>query len=163
MSNVPPPLPPKHLRDPGDAWVEGPDGQKFWGRFGAAGLLLIDPSSRVLLQLRAGWSHSGGTWGIPGGALKMGESPLQAALREAEEEAGVPSKEVELVGSSTLDLDFWKYTTIIGKIKKSFNPIAGDLESEALEWVEIALVEERNLHPGFRGSWPELHTKILKL
>jgi len=163
LSNLPPPLPPKHLRDPGDAWVEGPNGQKFWGRFGAAGLLLINPSSKVLLQLRAGWSHNGGTWGIPGGALKMGESPSQAALREAQEEAGVPSKEIELVGSSELELGFWRYTTIIGKIKKPFEPIAGDLESEALEWVEIARVDQRNLHPGFRGSWPELRTKILKL
>lgn len=161
MTDLPPPLPPEHLRDPGDAWVEGPDGEKFWGRFGAAGLLLLNPARFILLQLRASWSHNGGTWGIPGGALKMGESPLQAALREAEEEAGVPAKKVEVIGSNILNLDFWSYTTIIGKVETSFNPTAGDSESEALEWVEIAHVEQKNLHPGFRRSWPELRLKIL--
>ena len=44
----------------------------------------------VLLQHRAEWSHFGGTWGIPGGARHEGESAVDAAVREAGEEAGVP-------------------------------------------------------------------------
>ena len=39
-------------RDPGDAWVEGDSG-RFWGRFGAAGVLAYDPDRGVLLQHRA--------------------------------------------------------------------------------------------------------------
>ena len=88
-----PPLPPEHLRDPGDAWVEGPNGSRYWGRFGAAGLLVVDRERGVLLQHRAGWSHFGGTWGLPGGARKLGESAVDGALREAGEEAGVRSEE----------------------------------------------------------------------
>ena len=41
MSDQPPPLPPDGVRDPGDAWVYGPEGEKFWGRYGAAGLLVV--------------------------------------------------------------------------------------------------------------------------
>ena len=56
----------------GDAWVEGPDGTRYWGRYGAAGLLIVSPGFEVLLQHRAAWSHFGGTWGMPGGARHEG-------------------------------------------------------------------------------------------
>ncbi|WP_367882359.1 hypothetical protein [Rathayibacter oskolensis] len=65
------PVPPRPHFDPalGDGWVEIGDGRRFWGRFGAAGLLLRDPAGRVLLQHRVSWSHFGDTWGsraVPG-------------------------------------------------------------------------------------------------
>ena len=152
----PPPLPPEHLRDPGDAWVEGPDGKRYWGRFGAAGLLVLHPPMGVLLQLRADWSHSGGTWGIPGGALKFGENALDAALREAHEEAGVPPEAIRVIGTSVLNLGFWSYTTVVGIAEKFFEPVVTDAESAALEWVPLEDVATRELHPGFDNAWPDL-------
>ena len=156
----PPPLPPEHLRDPGDAWVEGPDGTKYWGRFGAAGQLVLHPPRGVLLQLRAEWSHSGGTWGIPGGALKMGEDAVGAALRESHEEAGVPADYVRVLETSVLDLGFWSYTTVLGVADDYFEPVAMDLESAALEWVPMNDVLDRDLHPGFHRAWPGLRDRL---
>ena len=155
----PPPLPPEHLRDPGDAWVEGPDGTRYWGRFGAAGLLVLHPPAGVLLQLRAEWSHSGGTWGIPGGALKKGESPVEAALRESHEEAGVPAEEVRVIDTSVMDLGFWAYTTVLAIAEHYFEPVAMDLESAALEWVAMNDVADRDLHPAFHRAWPDLRDR----
>ena len=77
-----------------------PDGRRFWGRAGAAGLLVVDPSGAVLLQHRVGWSHFGGTWGLPGGARKEGETAEAGALREAQEEAGVPASLVSVLFTS---------------------------------------------------------------
>ena len=74
------------MRASGDAWVYAPDGRKFWGRFGAADLLVHDPMQGVLLQHRAIWSHFGDTWGLPGGARHEGETAVEATLREADEE-----------------------------------------------------------------------------
>ena len=156
----PPPLPPEHLRDPGDAWVEGPDGTRYWGRFGAAGLLVLHPPLGVLLQLRAEWSHSGGTWGIPGGALRQGEAPVDAALRESHEEAGVPRDHVRVVDTSVLDLGFWSYTTVLGVADRYFEPVAMDLESAALEWVPMNDVLDRDLHPAFQRAWPDLRDRL---
>ena len=68
-------------RDPGDAWVVAPTGEKYWGRFGAAGLLALDPERGVLLQHRVSWSHFGNTWALPGGARHEGESARDGALR----------------------------------------------------------------------------------
>ena len=89
---------PERVRGDGDGWVLSDNGAAYWGKHGAAGLLLRAPgpggSPAVLLQHRAPWSHQGGTWGLPGGARDSHESPEQAAVREAQEESrrlGVPN------------------------------------------------------------------------
>ena len=146
-------------RDPGDAWVEG-DAGKFWGRFGSAGLLVFDAGRGVLLQHRAVWSHHGGTWGLPGGALHEGESPVDGALREAWEEAGVPRKSVELLFTSVYDVGYWSYTTVAVAAATPFEATISDPESLALEWVPLDGVAQRALHPGFGKAWPELRPRL---
>ncbi len=49
-------------------------------------LLIVDEQRRVLAKRRRG-SHGDGTWGLVGGWMEHGESFLQAAQREALEEA----------------------------------------------------------------------------
>lgn len=147
-------------RDPGDAWVEGPDGRRFWGRFGAAGLLVHHRRGGVLLQHRAEWSHHGGTWGLPGGARHEGESAVTGALREAHEEAGVPVDEVRLSFSSVLDLGFWSYVTVAVEAVEQFEPTIGDAESLELRWVAVDEVDALPLHPGFAASWPALAPRL---
>ena len=159
MSTTPPRLPPDAQRDPGDAWVYGPDGQKFWGVFGAAGLLVASPSG-ILLQHRVGWSHFGGTWGLPGGARKKGESAVQGALREANEEAGVPGDSLTVLFESILDLDYWSYTTVVATVDTAFEPVIGDAESVELRWVPAEAVTDLPLHPGFAAAWPRLRSRL---
>jgi len=158
--STPPPLPPAHLRDKGDAWVFGPDGARFWGRYGAAGLLVWHRDAGILMQLRAGWSHLGGTWGLPGGARKENEAADVAALREASEEAGVPPENLRVLFTSVLDLDFWSYTTVVVEAVELFEPVIGDAESEALAWIAVDAVEQRPLHPGFGAAWPALKARL---
>ena len=146
----------RHDRDPGDAWVVAETGERFWGRFGAAGLLALDPARGVLLQHRAPWSHFGGTWGIPGGALHQGESPHAGALREAHEEAGVPHGAVRLRAIEVLDRQIWRYTTVIADVQHPFDPVAGDAESIELRWVPTHQVGALDLHPAFAQAWPGL-------
>lgn len=153
-------LPSPPLRDPGDAWVYGPDGEKFWGRFGAAGLLVWHRKLGVLLQHRIGWSHFGGTWGLPGGARKQGESAQDGALREAAEEATVPRDALRIITSSVLDLGFWSYTTIVAEAVRAFEPVIADAESAELRWVPVVSVTDLSLHPGFAASWPELRAAL---
>lgn len=160
MTIVPPapgePRRPEGPRDPGDAWVVAPTGERYWGRFGAAGLLAVDAERGVLLQHRVAWSHFGGTWGLPGGALHEGEGAIAGALREAQEEAGVPDRAVRPRFTSVLDLGVWTYTTVVADVQTPFDPVISDPESVALEWVSIDEVDARPLHPGFAASWPEL-------
>ncbi|MFG6446089.1 NUDIX domain-containing protein [Microbacterium sp. P07] len=160
MSIVPPapgePRRPHGPRDPGDAWVETPTGERYWGRFGAAGLLAIDPDRGVLLQHRVSWSHHGDTWALPGGARHQGESAHDAALRESAEEAGVPAGVIAPRFVSVLDLEVWSYTTLVGDVVVPFEPVISDPESRALAWVPVAEVDRLPLHPSFAESWTML-------
>jgi 8-oxo-dGTP pyrophosphatase MutT (NUDIX family) len=65
------------------------------------GVILVDRQGRFLLQLRdeledIAWP---GMWGIVGGAIELGESPHEAAVRETEEEVGQRIEEIHLVGA----------------------------------------------------------------
>lgn len=164
MTVVPPaagePRRPLGPLNPGDAWVVADSGEKYWGRFGAAGLLAYDPARGVLLQHRVAWSHFGGTWGLPGGALHEGESAIRGAVREAQEEAGVPDGSVRPRFTSVLDLDIWSYTTVVADVVVPFEPVISDPESVALAWVPVDEVDELPLHPGFGQSWPLLRSLL---
>jgi 8-oxo-dGTP diphosphatase len=148
-------------RDSGDAWVEGPDGSRYWGRYGAAGLLVHHESRGILLQHRAVWSHFGDTWGLPGGARLAGESAHDAALREANEEASVPSDAVSFRFESVFDLGFWSYTTVVVDAVREFEVRISDPESLDLRWVAVPDVANLPLHPGFAASWPTLLSRLL--
>lgn len=147
------------VHGPADGWVEGPGGQRFWGRAGAAGLLAVD-AGRVLLQHRVAWSHFGGTWGLPGGARDVDESAVAGALRESSEEAAVPPDALEIAFTSVLDLGFWSYTTVVARVTRPFEPVISDAESTELAWVPVDRVDRLPLHPGLAASWPLLRTQL---
>src|SRR3954464_14636340 len=95
-------------------------GAAYWGLHGAAGLFLRAPRPRcspaVLLQHRAPWSHQGGTWALPGGARDSHETVEEAAVREANEEAGLGAHQLTVrttVVTATASGGAWTYTTVI--------------------------------------------------
>ncbi|WP_367117106.1 NUDIX domain-containing protein [uncultured Demequina sp.] len=122
--------------------------------------MVHDPHRGVLLQHRALWSHHGGTWGIPGGALHEGESAIDGAFREAAEEASVPSGAIRAVATVVDDRSVWRYTTVIARAAQSFTPAPADAESLELRWVPVEKVGELPLHPAFHAAWPQLVTML---
>jgi 8-oxo-dGTP diphosphatase len=148
----------------GDGWVLSDDGSHFWGRHGAAGLLLRAPgpngSAAVLLQHRAPWSHQGGTWGLPGGARDSHETVEEAAVREANEEAGLTAELLTVrttVVTATATGSDWTYTTVIADAPEQLVTVP-NRESSELRWVAEDEVADLPLHPGFAASWPELRS-----
>lgn len=142
------------------------DGAPFWGRHGAAGLLLRAPrpdgSPAVLLQHRAPWSHQGGTWGLPGGARDSHETPQQAAVREANEEAGLAAEQVTVratVVTAMASGSHWTYTTVIADAPALLDTVP-NRESSELRWVSEDEVTDLPLHPGFAASWDRLRTAV---
>lgn len=137
-----------------------PTGERYWGVFGAAGLMAVDAERGVLLQHRVTWSHFGDTWALPGGARHEGESACDGALREAAEEAGVPDAAVRPRLLSVLDLGYWSYTTVVGDVVRPFEPTISDPESHELAWVPASEVADRPLHPAFAESWARLQSLL---
>lgn len=152
------------MRGDGDGWVLGRTGVRYWGRYGASGLLLWAPrpdgTSAILLQHRAGWSHHGGTWGLPGGACDSHETAEQTALREAREETGLAVDQLRVratvVTARAAGAD-WTYTTVIANADHLL-PVRPNGESRGLRWVDAADVAALPLHPGFAASWPALRS-----
>ncbi len=134
-------------------WATCSLGHTHWGRRGAAGLLLAR-DGLALLQLRAGWSHRGGTWSIPGGARERGESAVEAALREAGEEHGIDRRAVAVRGSWVADCGGWAYETVLGEPSAELE-VRDLAESAGHRWVPWAEVLGLRLHPAFRAAWTD--------
>ncbi|MGL5858485.1 MAG: NUDIX domain-containing protein [Angustibacter sp.] len=154
----------------GDGWVVCSCGTKHWGRHGAAGLLLIRSDEEigglaVFLQLRADWTHQGGTWGVPGGARDSHETTCQTAIREAHEEEGVDPATVQVVDEVVEDHGPWSYTYVIAVPRASSHGPDQEVgvsnsESAAAEWVPLSVVPGRTLHPGLASAWPMLARRL---
>lgn len=156
------------VRGDGDGWMVSYRDTYHWGLHGAAGLLLRAPrddgSPAVLLQHRAAWSHQGGTWGLPGGALDSHEGPEHAAVREAGEEAGLDAQHIT-VRTALVTAEVagprgtWTYTTVIADAAELLDTVP-NRESAELRWVPEDEVDELPLHPGFGLSWARLRTSV---
>ena len=107
-------------------WVpeHGPEPEPPDSRPSAVLALLADgPEGVELLLTRRSMNlrNHGGEISFPGGRLDHGETYEQAALREAEEEVGLPHGEVELVG---------RLQPLVTKVSNSWiMPIVGRIES----------------------------------
>ncbi len=149
-----------------NVWVECACGERHWGRYGAAGLLLVyRPDAgepEVLLQHRAGWTHHGGTWALPGGARHHDEAPEQAALREASEEAGLDPADVHLGEVMTVDHGTWSYSYVLAAIATRADLVPSDEETQDLRWVPVGEVAGYPLHPDFAQAWPRLLEWLLQ-
>jgi 8-oxo-dGTP pyrophosphatase MutT (NUDIX family) len=150
------------VRPDGDGWLHCALGHRHWGLFGAAGLLAHrgDGASReILLQHRAEWSHHGGTWGLLGGARHHEESAVDAALREAAEEAGLRASDVRVQARSDDDHGGWSYRTVVAVARTDLAPFVLNGESAEVAWWPVDRLPEP-LHPGFAAAWPVLQTAL---
>lgn len=106
------------------------------------------------------------TWALPGGVIDFGETPREAAFREASEEARLPrdcrdgDNPLVVVADEVVTYDHgaWKYTVIIGDVMTDWIPKRriGDFEILAVRWVSVGEVAGKNLHRDFKTQWPAL-------
>jgi 8-oxo-dGTP diphosphatase len=143
-------------------WTTCALGHDHWGPDGAAGLMLSHTDdqgvTRHLLQHRSPYVQHGNTWSIPGGAINPGETPEQAAHREASEEFG-QLPHYNITGRTTADCGGWKYHTIHGTVDQRFDPSNDMVDPEYGvdegygRWHTPEEINQLPLHPGFASSW----------
>jgi 8-oxo-dGTP pyrophosphatase MutT (NUDIX family) len=71
-------------------------------RVGEAVLLMRRPDRQILLHTKP--FYPPGTWRVPSGGVKPGETPSEAAVREIAEETGLPAELEGLLGVLTYEL-----------------------------------------------------------
>ena len=139
----------------GEHWTVCPVGHVHWGANGGAGLLLrhAAPGSqtRYLLTLRSRSVDEPATWGIPGGAIRAGESPEAAARRELSEEIGrvplyrIAAEEVQDCGGG------WRFHIFLADVEEMFDAYSM-LETDATGWFTTQEMMNLPLHSGV-GRW----------
>lgn len=139
-------------------------------RASTAFVLALDADGRTLLTLV---DRPGRGWEVPGGHLDPGESALDAAVRELEEEAGlvVSPEQVEFVGGQQITilvtpparypypaLGFMAFHVV--RLDHRGLPTGPDPASEcaAAEWVERAEVARRCAG----AAWLPLHESLYR-
>jgi len=138
---------------PGERWTICRFDHVHWGANGGAGLLLryatTGAEPRYLLALRSRSVDEPATWGIPGGAIRDGESPESAARREAIEEIGqltpyrVAGVELQDCGGG------WRFHIFLPDVDEMFDAYSV-LETDATGWFTPQEMRNLPLHSGVR-------------
>ncbi|MEU0567657.1 NUDIX domain-containing protein [Nonomuraea sp. NPDC005983] len=148
----------------GDGWAQCSRGHRHWGLHGASGLLAVHHDEQgvphVLMQKRSWWSHHGGTWGLPGGALDSHEDAVAGALREAYEEAALSGDVLRVKGVYLDDHGGWAFETVIAESPELLAVAPANSESTELRWLPLAQVASRKLHPGFAETWATIQPTL---
>ena len=99
----------------------------------------------------------GGTWGVPGGAIDRGETTVEAALREADEEADIDPSSLTIVGEIVgTDHGDWTYTYVLAETERTDEGFWSGWEAETTLWADREDVLALELHPGLEADWPRL-------
>ncbi|MCF3175432.1 NUDIX domain-containing protein [Streptomyces sioyaensis] len=111
----------------------------------AASAVVVDESGRILLQRR----RDNGMWALPGGAMHIGESLPDCAVRETREETGMDVEVVGIVGTYSDPHHVFAYDD--GEVRQELSvcflarPVAGQLavseESTDVRWFEPGEVD----------------------
>ncbi|WP_216897893.1 NUDIX hydrolase [Nocardia alni] len=134
----------------------------------ACNLLVTNESGEILLQRR----RDTGQWALPGGAMDLGETAGQCALRECREETGITAEITGFLGVYSNPNHIVAYTD--GEIRQQYEntyigtPVSGrpTINEEADDVVFVAPEDlgEYDIHPSMRqqigdflsGSYPFL-------
>jgi len=119
----------------------------FWGKAGAGAIFVALDTGRLLLNHRSKYVEQPGTWGVWGGAIDGRESPIQAAKREAQEEAGFTPDDNSIVPIYVFHdvKSGFKYYNFLILVDTEFTPnipSESRWETQGWEWVEY-------------GKWPQ--------
>ncbi len=129
----------------------GKGGTKYWGT-SAAGIIFTDGKQMLLLK-RSEKGDNPGTWGIPGGKHRDGETPIATAIRETKEETGLDSIPGHRFDSLESKDGHHRFMTFLYRISKPFSVDVSD-EHTAYEWIDLSKVSGADLHPKFEENWP---------
>jgi|ERR1044071_4845879 8-oxo-dGTP pyrophosphatase MutT (NUDIX family) len=131
-------------------YYDDPSGPKANSLVPSANVLVVNDDGEILLIQRS----DNGNWALPGGAMDLGESLVDTAVRETLEETGIRCEVTGLVGIYTDPRHVILYTSN-GEARQEFSvvfvarPVGGTLttsdESTQVRWTPADAVAELQL------------------
>jgi ADP-ribose pyrophosphatase YjhB (NUDIX family) len=116
--------------------------------------IVVDARNRILLQRRS----DSGNWALPGGAMDIGETLAESAIREVREETGFDVQVEHIVGIYSDPAHVFAYDD--GEIRQEFSiclacAITGgskqvSSESTAVEFFAFEVVADLQMHESVR-------------
>jgi 8-oxo-dGTP pyrophosphatase MutT (NUDIX family) len=104
---------------------------------------------------------SSGTWANPGGTIDGDEQPLVTAMRELEEELGIPATVLRGFIAKTIETNIKREYTLF--VLELTMPLALPVldrekhwETEEVAWIHDFDMSDLRLHPTFREQWNAL-------
>jgi len=137
----------------------GEGGTKVHGKKASA-ILFTDGKSMLLLK-RSDCTDNNGTWALPGGKAKDGETEIGTAVRETREETGLDSIPGYRFDTMTTRNGKQKFTVFFYKVAEPFDVQVSKEHSE-WKWIDFGDLSGTDLHPKFREALPEYLYKIRK-
>ena len=98
-------------------------------------LCLIEDNNKILLQNRIKKDWQGYT--LPGGHVEIGESFVNACIREVKEETGLDIKNPKLVGVKQFPIKRGRYIVFLFKTNEFSGTVASSDEGK-MEWIEYS-------------------------
>ena len=133
-------------------YLNDPNAPKANSVVPSANVIVTRDNGDILLIRRT----DNGNYALPGGALDLGESIGDTAVRETEEETGIRCEVTGMVGIYTNPHHVIEYTSN-GEVRQEFSvvftakPVGGSpresSESSEVLWVPIAEVPQLTMHP----------------
>lgn len=120
--------------------------------FGAGILFICPQTKKILLALRSDNQEDSGVWCGFGGKGEVGETPMQAAIREVWEEARIHPKLYKVITPAlhiNQNTDSFKFHNYLGIVDSEIQPTIND-EHKASKWFSMPELSNIPLHFGLK-------------
>jgi ADP-ribose pyrophosphatase YjhB (NUDIX family) len=136
-------------------YYDDPNAPKANSLVPSVNVVVVNEAGEILIIRRT----DNDNWAVPGGAIDLGESVAQAALRETREESGIECEISGIVGIYSDPKHVLLYTSN-GEVRQEFSivltarPLSGQptpsSESSEVRWVPVSEVREYTMDRSMR-------------
>ena len=135
------------------------------------GIIILNNEKKVLLILRNNDAkladsemHLEGTWTLPAGKIKYGETIIEAAIRKAKQEVNLDVSDLEIVSIAD-DINEYAHFITIGLIAYKYNGninLGNTLEHVAYDWYALDALPKNLCEPSQKIIDNYIHKRIYK-